>query len=817
MSVTRKLSKLRKSLPSEYLILTLIVALGIALRLYHLQFYLDDGGVDSMWYTNAGFIYSNGDLLTSSATVKGPLLTLLLGLSIRIFGPTYLVTKYVSLIAGSLLPIVVFFLGSELFGKKVGLLSALIISITPLLIFYHGLVYREPLYSFAWTSCMYFALRGFKGSTIYSIIGGIFFALSSATIELGIFTGIGLILYFSFQKLLRNNKTRKFEYKNLDVFFFSALLTITPFLVKDYLTYRDPFLQWQSLDFLAEFVPISPSVIMWAYVGLMALSIPYALIFKLYRFDIRYRRRFSGFASPRNHSKRIKVYLYAIIVILAMLVVFYEVLKGPGPAAKAGLGVIKLFEVLAFPESMGFLLIFSLLTLIYVAKSSSDVVLILSAFLFSAAGLAWGITSHYGYWLDLSFGEILSFLPNTPLDNAFRYVSSYVPLLTIFASYGIFLLAERSVRKIVGGSKKKARRTRMLETAVVLILTLIFVFQFIYANGLVIEKAQRNSHALEKEYGWAVEWLSTKGSPIVYSFNSMFKEEYGQNKVVLLNDESLLEIGRRATFEKIEFIVSDIFGAYSEAQQALLFGGFYEDPSRVGLDRFQLVKSYTGWPRVQIFKISIVEPNQTALIVQHEDWGQEWVPILSESYLVDVVTDEDDLTSHFSWDYKIIVLTDIKRPLTNDELNILQQKVASGAILIVNGLSPAYMNLINNGYWIGAKNFVEAPADAKWEIRFTENALSVSSEIDLNKSYALYSTSMWSSPTGLNGIEEGVAVHAARVEDGAAAIFAKPYVDGVVIFSGVRPSYATAAAHYGIYVDFVESLIEKAIDKTLFP
>jgi len=770
-----------------------------------------------MWYTDAGVKYSNGDLLTRSATSKGPLLTLLLGLSIRIFGPTYMVTKFVSLIAGSLLPIIVFFLGSELFGKKVGLLSALIVSINPLLIFYHGLIYREPLYSLTWISCIYFALRGFKGHTLYSIIGGIFFALSSVTIELGIFAGIGFILYFAFQKFLKNKKTRKFAYKNLDIFFLSALLTITPFLVKDYLTYKEAFIQWSKLGFMTDFIPITPSVIMLSYVCLMALSIPYMLIFKLYRFDIRYRRRFSGFASPLNHSKRIKISLYAVLIILAMLIIFYEALKGPGPAAEMGMGLIKLFEVLAFPESMGFLLIISILTLIYVARSSSDVVLILSALLFSAAGLAWGITSHYGYWLDLSFDEILAYLPNSPLDNAFRYVSSYVPLFTIFASYGIFLLAEKSVRKIVGGGKKKAKRTRMLEATVILMLTLIVIFQFIYADGLLVEKAQRDSPALEKEYGLAVEWFSRRGSPIVYSFNSMFKEQYGQNKVVLLNDESLMEIARRASFEKIEFIVSDIFGAYSEAQQALLFGGFYEDPSRVGLNRFQLVTSHKSWPMVQIFKISIVEPNQTALVVQHEDWGQEWVSFLSESYLVDAVNDEKDLASHFSGDYKLIVLADIKRTLTNNEINILQQKVANGVVLIVNGLSPAYMNLGTNGYWIGATNFVEAPRDAKWKIRFTENALSVSSEIELNKSYALYSSSTYSSPTGLTGIEEDVVVYATRVEDGAAAIFAKPHVDGVVIFSGVRPSYAAAAEDYGEYINFVESLLEKATDKTLFP
>lgn len=817
----KKASILYKSLLHEYLILALIVILGLSLRLFHLQFYLDNGGLDAMGYTQAGVKYSNGDWLTPSATFKGPFLTLLLALDMRVFGSTFMVAKSVSLIAGTFLPVIAFLLGSELFGKKTGFLSALFVSINPLLIFYHGLVYREILFSLVWTTCIYFALRGFKGNTLYAIIGGIFFAFSSVTIELGIFTGIGFVLYFLYQKLLGSKKTRKVVYKNLDIFFLSAFITLMPFIIKNYYAYKEPFIQWHHLGALIPLIPSSAHTLMLIYMGLMALSIPYVLVFKVFRVRFRRRRRHSMHKSMNRYAKTTKISLIVFSIPVAAFVIVYEIFKGPSPVAKAALGLIKLLEVLAFPESMGFLLILSIFALIFIVRSSNDVALILSALLFSAAGLTWGIITHWGYWIPLRFDEILAYLPYTPLDNAFRYVSSYIPLLTIFAGYGILLLAEKSVLKIRGhariSKRKNAKRTRLLRTAIVLILTLIVVFQFIYADLLLVEKAQRNSYTLEKRYGWAVEWLSSQGSPIIYGFSPMLKQQYGQNKVVLLNDESLMEIARRASAENIEFIVSDIFGDYSEAQLALFYGGYYEDQTRVGFNRFQLAKSYKSWPRVQIFRITEVEVNQTALIVQHEDWGQAWVSFLSESYLVDTVDDEEDLTSHFSREYKLIVLAEIKRSLTDVELNILRQKVASGVILIVNGLSPAYMNLEDNGYWIGAKDFVEAPKDAKWNIRFTESAMNITSEIELDKNYALYTSSLYSSPTGLTGIEEDVVVYASRVEDGAVAIYAKPYVDGAVIFSGVRPSYATAAEHYDTYINFVESLLEKANDKKLFP
>jgi len=107
--------------------------------------------------------------------------------------------------------------------------------------------------------------------------------------------------------------------------------------------------------------------------------------------------------------------------------------------------------------------------------------------------------------------------------------------------------------------------------------------------------------------------------------------------------------------------------------------------------------------------------------------------------LVETVKDENDLSIYFAEDYTLIVLTEVQRSLTDNELNTLQQKVASGAVLIVNGLSPAFMKLESNGYWIGGTNFVEAPKEARFQIRFTQNSLNLSPEIDIDKSYALYS------------------------------------------------------------------------------
>jgi len=812
--------QMEKNLRFTYFILALIVILGLALRLWHLQFNLDIGTLDSMWYTDAAVKYSNGDWLTPSATYKGSLLTFLMSLSISLFNPTFMVTKFVPLFSGTLLPLITYLLGSQLFNRKVGLLSALIVSINPLLIFYSGLVFREILFSFTWTAFVYFALIGLKGKKFYSIIGGIFFALSSLTLELGIFAGIGIILYLLLDSILRSSPNHKIRYKNLDMLFFSAFLTLVPFVIKNYLAYNAPFISWdQHLAGLFQSLPLSSSNFMLIYLGLMAFSLPYTTWLKITRTrppKLSKPDFVSSLLSTR--PKRVKIAIITFLTLVVTLISAYEFSKGSGFIWQIIIGTIKLLEVLALPQSLGFLLLFSVIGIIFALKSSNDVALLISIFVFSAVGLTWGITSHYMYWIGLNSTEqLLSYYPSEPLDNAFRYVSSYIPLLSIFACYGIFLFSNKIVNKIALFFKMKTNKTRIVKALIVFIITLLFIVQFVHADNLLISSAQRDSYTLEARYAPAINWLSSQGSPLVYCFSSVFSEHYGQNNTILLTNESLNDIAQRATDEQVEYIVSDIFGAYSDAQRAFWFGGMNDDQSHVGLSRFELVKSYKSWPYTQIFKISTVNASQTALVVQYEDWGQEWVSFLSKHYLVETVKDENDLSIHFAEDYKLIVLTEIQRSLTDNELNTLQQKVASGAVLIVNGLSPAYMKLESNGDWIGGTNFVEAPKEVRLNIRFTQNALTISTEIDLNKSYALYSNSNYSSPTGLTEIGQDVVVYATRVEDEAAAIFAKPYFDGTIIFSGIRPSYGTLAKDYTSYIDFVETLIEKASDKRLFP
>jgi len=840
------ITKSKSSFFYGYLFLLLIVVLGFVLRLIHLQFYLFSSSTDSMGYSYTALLYSRGEWLSPRATSKGFFLTLLISLFYKIFGPTFLAGQLVSLLFGSLLPIITFFLGSALFNKKAGLLGAFIVSINPLLILYSCLTFREMLYSFTWMCYVYFALRGFRGNTFYSILGGIFFGLSSMTVEVEIFAGIGLILYFIIQKTMKNKK-RACECKNLDVFFCSGLLTLSPLFIRDYLLRGDPLFTWWRDD--PQWAIIMNPI--RVYVAFIALSIPYIILFRVF---------FRNLKRPSiiRYPNAVKASLIGFVVIATLLVAGFVsgLFRGGIAALVTGtvVGFMKFAEQLAFPESLGFLAIFSIFGIAYVLLKSNDrTTLSLSVFLFSCTPRAALVPMTLSYF---SFTEILA-LQETftwPFSILFRYVAPFIPLLSIFASYGILFLCDKlsgklkkdptnssTIEKSVdsrNNQKIRINKNRVFKTGLISVIILGILFQYIYAETDLFARAdshdsyQHPTRPANVELSWwireggegtsLIDWLHSQGSPVVYSFNSLFKEQYGEDKVILLTDESPLDIVKRARQERIQFIISDALGDYSDAQYALFWGGFFKNPVRINgqnLGYFKLVRSYYHWHMAQIYNISF--PTGTALVVQGTaSSGGEWVYFLSNSpspYLVQVVDDEENLMEHFTGDYDVIVLAEIQRRLEDNELSVLRENVEKGTILILSGISPAYVNLEKNSYWLGAKNFAEAPKEAKWNITFTEDALNVLTEINLNKSYALSSQSFWSSPTGCTSIDPDVLVYAKRVEDGATTIFAKSYFNGVVIFSGVRHVHASKANDYGLYIKFIQNLLEKASNKTLSP
>lgn len=123
-----------KKSKSAYLLL-LLLFFGFILRIHNL-------GKNSFWYDEIVHLkvsqYNVIDLLTAKKFDFGdpPLYFVILHYWIKIFGTSEFSVRFPSLIFGVASVFFIYFLGKKLFNKEVGLVSALLMSISPLLIYY---------------------------------------------------------------------------------------------------------------------------------------------------------------------------------------------------------------------------------------------------------------------------------------------------------------------------------------------------------------------------------------------------------------------------------------------------------------------------------------------------------------------------------------------------------------------------------------------------------------------------------------------------------------------------------------------------------
>lgn len=234
---------------------------------------------------------------------------------------------------------------------------------------------------------------------------------------------------------------------------------------------------------------------------------------------------------------------------------------------------------------------------------------------------------------------------------------------------------------------------------------------------------------------------------------------------------------------------------------------------------FQLVKA-KKW----LYGIYLIGPEENhqvwfkAAIFSHLQWGTNviWETMLT---LLGASTSTFDDTTIISSvnisEFDVVVFDDFKRSIDDAERLHLEQSIEKGTIVIVSGLSPFYLaggttNLTRISSWFGATVFSEAPKEARWKVKFTENAKEIMKDLDLNQEYALYTDSDWSTPTGCLAQPEAV-IYAYRVDDPSrvAAIFSHKFGKGTIIFNGPRHGFRSPDA--GTFVAFLRTLILSAL------
>jgi len=167
--------------------------------------------------------------------LKTPLYPLFLSAIYSVFGHSYLAVRIIQSIIGSLSCVVVYFIGKKISDKNLGYVSAIICVFYPFFIYYTGYLLVETLFTFLLAVTIYCLIIAMEKPI------GMNFGLSGVLMGLSGLCKPTAFVFFPFAILgfLINLGTRKFStYKNLAVFFFLFVLTLSPWIIRNYVVFH---------------------------------------------------------------------------------------------------------------------------------------------------------------------------------------------------------------------------------------------------------------------------------------------------------------------------------------------------------------------------------------------------------------------------------------------------------------------------------------------------------------------------------------------------------------------------------------------------
>ncbi len=174
----------KKKLFPESLLLSVIFLLAFTIRIIFLmtypryaflshQLFTPDektyNGYAQSLLSGEGFIYKN-----LPARVP-PLYPFFLFCIYRVFGISYSLARIIQAVLGALTCIVIYFLGKEMFNKRVGLISATVSLFYYSFIQLSGYLSSETLYTLLLLTALFFFLRFYRSSSWVYLVGGNFF------------------------------------------------------------------------------------------------------------------------------------------------------------------------------------------------------------------------------------------------------------------------------------------------------------------------------------------------------------------------------------------------------------------------------------------------------------------------------------------------------------------------------------------------------------------------------------------------------------------------------------------------------------------
>ena len=171
----------------------------------------------------------------------------------RIFGHNILIAKIFQAFIGSFTCIIIYFIGKNIFDKKIGILSALVAAFYPTFIIFSGLLFTETLYIFLLSLAILYLLKDFARPSIKNLlIIGVSLGLAMLTRTIIMFfipfILIWMILYSSSKSVSEKPSSSesypdaKQKKKNLMRFLVLLIIiacVISPWTVRNYNVHHD--------------------------------------------------------------------------------------------------------------------------------------------------------------------------------------------------------------------------------------------------------------------------------------------------------------------------------------------------------------------------------------------------------------------------------------------------------------------------------------------------------------------------------------------------------------------------------------------------
>ncbi len=151
-----------------------------------------------------------------------------------LFGHSYAAVRIIQALIGALTCIITYFIGKELYNKKIGRLSSLFLAFYPSAIYFSGHIYTEGIFIFLLTISIFYSIKAFKepslkNQVIFGILIGLSILIRPMLLSFLPFIFIWCILIF---------RQKKVAIKNFLIISFFILITIAPWTVRNYIVHH---------------------------------------------------------------------------------------------------------------------------------------------------------------------------------------------------------------------------------------------------------------------------------------------------------------------------------------------------------------------------------------------------------------------------------------------------------------------------------------------------------------------------------------------------------------------------------------------------